>query len=192
MSSETSRLFRRISRVIVKSADEAKIAALNGLEASLKTRIFTDGRDSGGGSIGNYSTKPMYVSIAGAQARYGSQIKSSALTAVGKNGDTEFKNGKKRRSQYFSDGYAGFRAQVGRQNQKVDLNLTGNLQDSLAGGVTDKGLALAFINAEGATLSEHLERRYGEVFTPTDDEVEEVLNTIEDTIFDAILREIGT
>ena len=188
MSTDTSKLFRRVARVIVKAADEGKIAALNNLEASLKTRIFTNGVDSGGGSIGSYSTRPMYVSIAGAQARYGSQLKSSALTAVGKNGDTEFKNGKQRKSQYFQDGYAGFRAQVGRQNQKVDLNLTGNLQDSLQGGLTDKGLALAFINSEGARLSEHLEQRYGDVFQPTDEEVEEVLTTIEDTIFDAITQ----
>jgi hypothetical protein len=191
MNQDTSQLFIKVVSAIANAADEAKFAALNNLEASLKTRIFNDGRNSGGGSIGSYSTRPMYVSIAGAKAKYGSQLKSSALTAVGKNGATQFKNGKKRKSQYFADGYAGFRAQVGRQNQKVDLNLTGNLQDSLQGGVTNKGLALAFINSKSSRLSQDLEDKYGDVFTPTDEEVEEVLTTIEETIFDAITQALG-
>jgi hypothetical protein len=36
-----------------------------------------------------------------------------------------------------------------------------------------------------------LEDKYGDVFTPTDEEVEEVLTTIEDTIFDAITQALG-
>ncbi len=190
MAQELENRLKRLSAIIRKAADVAKINALNNLEASYKTRIFTDGKRTSGGAIGSYSTTATYVSIAGAKAKYGSQLKSSALSPKGKNGASKFKNGKSKKSEYFADGYAGFRNKVGRQSEKIDFNLTGNLKDSIVGGTSREGLSLGYLNSDAEVLSNNLERRFGEVFAPTDAEVEEVLDNIENTIFDAILREL--
>lgn len=186
MASEIENRIARIAQVIARAKDRALILAINQLEADYKTRIFSDGRNSSGASIGAYSTKPTYVSIAGAQARYGSQIKTSALTPKGKNGSGKFKNGNTKKSQYFDDGYSGFRAQVGRQTSKVDLNLTGNLQNQIVSGVSERGVALGYLDNQAQGLASDLESKYGRVFEPTDDEVEASFDVLEQELFEAL------
>lgn len=193
MADELLRRLNRLSTVIRQAADEAKINALNNLEASYKTRIFSNGKNSSGGDIGSYSTSPIYVSIEGAKESQGSQARTSSLTpkGKGKDGAAKFKNGKTKKSQYFADGYSGFRAQVGRQNSKVDFNLTGNLQESIVGGTKKNGIVLGYRNTDAEELAENLEERFSDTFDPTDDEINEALDNIENTIFDAILGELS-
>jgi hypothetical protein len=186
MAKEIERRIARLAQVIARAKDRALILAINQLEADFKTRIFTEGRKPSGAAIGSYSTKETYVSIAGAQAKYGSQIKTSALTPKGKNGSGKFKNGNTKKSQYFDDGYAGFRAQVGRQTSKVDLNLTGNLQNQIVSGTSENGVALGYLDSGSEQLAKNLEAKYGEVFTPSDDEVEAIFDILQDEIFNAI------
>ena len=176
--------------IISKAVDKAKIAGANQIEADFKKRVFTDGKKTDGSDIGVYDTVPTYVSIDGAKKKYGSQLKSSALKPIGKTGQSKFKNGKPHKSQYFGDGYAGFRAQVGRQNSKIDLNLTGNLQDSIATGVTQKGLQLGFINSEGAELASYHDQRFGEIFTASEQEQDKVIEVMGDIILDELIKEL--
>jgi len=192
MAKELEARLSNLTTVIRAAADKAKIAGVNYLKARYTTRIFTEGRKTDGGGIGRYSTTPTYVSIAGSRAKYGSQVRTSALSPRGKNStDSTFKNGRSRKSQYFEDGYAGFRAQVGRQTERVDLNLTGNLRDSVEIGTRNNGLGIEIRDGENARLSQQLESKYGNVFEPSDKEVEEVLNEVEEVIFDEILKALS-
>lgn len=102
----------------VRKASE--IAAQNVLLAEYKNRIFVEGKDSTGGKIGTYSTKPMYGTKQAA-------VRKGAIKGIGKNGDTKFTNGKPHKSMYLPNGYAGFRAAQGRQTGFVDLNLSSSL-----------------------------------------------------------------
>lgn len=86
-------------------------------------RIFITGETVSGSPIGSYNdTKPFYID----------PLKSAGDTAAlkpprGKYGDQKFKNGKDHKTTFVSS-YKDYRAKVKRQNTKVDLKLSGDLQ----------------------------------------------------------------
>lgn len=119
-----------------KLIEAGAVSAFNEFFANYKQRIFGDGKTANGGSIGQYSKKTLYVSL----QKEGGVFKTSAKSQLsnaglrprgkGKSGSYNyggFKNGSKRKSSYFKEGYSEFRKAVKRQNGKVDLNLTGQL-----------------------------------------------------------------
>lgn len=86
-------------------------------------RIFLEGKNTSGSLIGNYSTKPIYVS--------GSLSEKSNLPTfplAGKYGETKFKNGTIHRSGYFGN-YLAFKRAINLNKRigTVDLFLTGTL-----------------------------------------------------------------
>jgi hypothetical protein len=193
MASELKDLEQRLialAKIAAGAVDKAKVAGANQIEADFKTRVFTNGKKTDGSDIGSYSTDPTYVSIDGAKKKYGSQLKSSALQPIGKTGSRKFKNGNPHKSEYFGDGYSGFRAKVGRQNQKIDLNLTGNLQDSIATGLTQTGLQLGFINGAAAELADHHDTRFGEIFTTSDEEQDAVIEVMSEIIIEELVQSL--
>lgn len=88
-------------------------------------RIFVDGGDSSGGSIGKYSKEPYYVNPL--PQRFPKQF-----APKGKDGKKKFKNGKDKKTRYLKDGYFEFRKLQGRQNAFVDLSMSGDLQSDFA------------------------------------------------------------
>jgi len=44
-----------------KISERVTIVAVKVVEVEYKTRIFREGKDSSGGQIGDYSTKPLYI-----------------------------------------------------------------------------------------------------------------------------------
>ena len=142
--------------------DKRLLNASSTVHNLMAQRIFGDGRSASGGQIGSYSTKEMYVSPSKSPKKF---------TAVGIGGKTKFKNGKKHKTRYFANGYAGFRQQAGRQSNHVDLRLTGTLENSFVVTASGVNYVSGFTNEKEAAIAEGNEERFGvEVFSLTDEE----------------------
>lgn len=178
---QAASLLRSLPGALQQTIEVEQQLAMLDMEADIKNRVFKDGLDANGAKIGSYSTDPIYVSIAGAKKRYGSQIPTSKLKPSGKrNKGKNFLNGNPRKSQYFERGYAGFRDFMGRDTSTVNLDLTGNLMNSIATGTDRNVTTIRFINKEAGELSEHLEDRFGKtVFTASQAEVDKLSEALE-------------
>jgi hypothetical protein len=124
------------------------------LQADYLQRIFKEGEDSDNNKIGQYSTKPFYA------GKGNSQVRSSSIKPKGKNGETKFKNGKQRKTQYMAGGYKEFRSVVGRQNTKVDLALTFALRGSIQVGIGSNGSTLSFNSDKELAKARGNEKRF--------------------------------
>ena len=176
-------LVKRVSFEI----DKIKVVAGNNIEADFKKRIFVKGMAKDG-LIGKYSKNSYYVSIAGQKASTGSQISNGRLTPMGKNGKAKFKNGRTKKSRYLQSGYFEFRKLVGRQNKKVDLNLSGGLFSSIKAGTTKKGVQLGFTNSEASERAGNLEKKYNKsIFEVRRQEEEKIENLINERLNKIIL-----
>lgn len=154
------------------------------LQADYLQRIFKDGQDSDGNKIGQYSTKPFYA------GKGNSQVRSSSIKPVGKNGETKFKNGKQRKTQYLSGGYKEYRAIVGRQNTKVDLALTFALRGSIQVGIGTNGSTLSFNSDKELAKARGNEKRFNKtIFDASKVEIDTLVNNyqkeVEDAFFEA-------
>ncbi len=58
-------------------------------------------------------------------------VATSGIKPEGKFGQTKFKNGKPHKTKYLKGGYAELRDLTGRQSEKVDLNFSGSLFNSI-------------------------------------------------------------
>lgn len=129
------------------------------MEPVYQKRIFTNGQTTSGSRIGKYSKKPAYYSLT-LKSKLKGRVSTGGLKPLGKAGSDKFSNGKKHKSMYIGTGYHGFRAAVGRQNNTVDLNLTGALSKSIQVGKKGGRTVYGFTNDEKAELAENLEKKY--------------------------------
>lgn len=183
-----------MKNVLAAQAQASNTACVK-VAAELKARVFNRGEDATGSQIGSYSTKPIYVSIAGQT----SQVRRSGLKPRGKKkgetkaarssktvttikkfkGDSEeftSKTKRERKTMYFPDGYAGFRAAVGRQNTKVDLFLTGDLATSINPGKDD----VSFISPKQTIKGRGLEAKYKRsIFAASPQEIDAASDIVE-------------
>ena len=101
------------------ASTKAVFLAASTAHADAVERIFTAGNATSGQDIGNYNKKdPIYVNPLDAPRGFAPK---------GKNGKTTFKNGNKHKTRYF-ESYSDFRANQGRRNDKVNLDLFGDLK----------------------------------------------------------------
>lgn len=165
---------------IIREQQQIVVEAMLEFNADLKTRIFLDGQDNGGQKIGSYSTEPYYASL---KQR---QVKTSRLRGQGKNSkDPKFKNGKPRKSMYLQGGYSEFRQVVGRQNAYVDLDLTGQLRESIGLGSTEGNVVVGIRSELEAKKAEGNEKRFGKViFAPTEEELQKITDAWANRITD--------
>lgn len=106
---------------------------------------------------------------------------------------TKFKNGKNRKSQYFSDGYKGYRNAVGRKTEKVDLFLTGTLQRSLQTGIRHGTPALELRGELSIEKAEGNEKRFGkQIFSPTEEELDRLVTKWQQDVGTAFLSSFET
>lgn len=184
---QAAKLLRLVPGAIQQAVETEQAIAILDLEADIKTRVFLEGQKVSGGGIGKYSTKPAYFGILATQRKYGSQIPTANLKPRGKT-----KKGKKalfrevnadegtelvlRRSMYFSDGYAGFRALMGRPIDKVNLSLTNNLAGSIESGTKENVSTIAYTNDHAREVAEGNEIRFGgkkgTIFRAADGEID--------------------
>lgn len=171
---------RKALSQLEKEADGIILDGINQLRAAMVRRIFFNGLNSSGSRIGSYSRKPMYASKPSH-----SQVKSSGISPRGKNsGSPTLKNGKRRRSRYLPGGYAEFRRLVGRKSDFINLDLTGQLRSSIKVGRQGGRLVIGIETTRNIKLRRSLERRFGKVFTPTDQEATAFSNYVADKLGD--------
>lgn len=77
--------------------------------------------------------------------------------------------------KYTSKSYMAYRKKLGRQINKVDLQLKENLIKSIVVGKTDDGYALFYNNDEQKKIGGYQDIRYGKTFAISDAEHKELL-----------------
>lgn len=143
-------------------------------------RIFEEGINSNGNKIGDYdSKKSIYVNTS-----INAPVKE---TPRGKDGKDTFKNGKKKKTTYYSS-YKEFRQRQGRESGFVNLDLIGELKLDIAKGESIRDVNKFKVNSNeySITVSKEinekkvkgLEKKYGKIFTPTDKEIEKMIEVI--------------
>lgn len=144
------------------------------------TRIFVNGENSDGGSIGQYnSTKPLYVNpnIAAGAAKGNKKAGVSGLgKPIGKTGRTTFSDGRPHKTVWVSS-YKDFKGKIGQKNDKVRLVLSGDLRSNFSSSHLEKVSAHEYItgiNRGEANINkaEGLQRKYGPIFFPTKKEID--------------------
>lgn len=174
---------------VIKAREVAAISGMNNLKADTVKRIFLRGEAIDGSAIGSYSKEPIYVSV-----KKNSQVRSSSLKPRGKNStDAKFKNGKERKSQYFPDGYSGYRAQVGRESEKVNLNLTGQTQQELGSPTVRNGLpSIEFVNDKTVEIAAGNEEHFGKtIFAVLEQEIDTFVENVLDAQEQAFFKSFG-
>lgn len=152
----------------VTSSEEVKnrvsFVAVSRLAGLHKTRIFTEGEATDGSPIGTYSKKAFYAPL--------KRGPLPQLSPLGKNGKSTFKNGKKKKTRYFKNGYFQYRPAVKRFNDKVDLDLTSTTRGSLAIGRRRGKITYGFTNKKAADIMNGNEKRFTkEITKPSEAEI---------------------
>lgn len=190
---------RLSTRVILVSATK--------LLASMKNRIFRDGKATDGSAIGSYSTEPFYAS----RSRF---IQKGAFRPQGKAGEKANiktkvfdvttrkaknvvikKDHTERKTMYLKDGYKQFRDVQGRSTDTVNLQMKGDLNLSYTLQEQDDAIVIGFNNElqskKRKGLEKHFKSETGTIFPATKEEkdlysqsVVEESNLITREIFD--------
>lgn len=139
------------------------------LAASNVRRIHNEGKAVNGSNIGNYDTKSIYVNPDKSPKKF---------TPQGKGGDKVFKSGKAHKTKYFDKGYKGFRAQIGRRTNKVDLNLTAKLEFSFQPEARGNDWVVGFTSKEQAKIARGNEKRFGKIIWGVSSDDDKVIQEI--------------
>lgn len=178
-------------RTTVNSEKLSRVGA-NQLIGDMIHRIHYEGKDGTGNAIGQYSRKPIYVSLdafvrkkgkVATRTVNGKTIKrQQTLRGKGKNSSNpEFANGKPRKSRYFETGYLEYHDEMGN-GTKVNLTLSGQLSNDLQVAPKGENFGLGF-SQYGMKIYPGLEGHFQTtIWMPTEGEKERVLNAIEDFI----------
>lgn len=162
-------LIRLIPTALQAAVEAEQPLAILDLQADIVQAVTLEGKTATGANIGKYSTKPIYVSVDGAKAQFGSQIPTSKLKAAGKPRAGRKRGPKTRivdgeavplRSKYFADGWSGFRSFMGRPVDKVNLKLTGNMIGSIASGTEGNVSTIGWTNDQAREIAEGNEVRF--------------------------------
>lgn len=141
------------------------------MRGELTRRIHSEGKNSANATIGEYSTKPIYVSV-------NNNVGRSFGRPIGKTGRSKFESGKKKgqdhKSRYFAGGYKEYKTAIGRNRLgTVNLSLSGQLANQFSVIATSNGYGLGWNNTEMFERAGHLEKKYGQgskVWALTEDE----------------------
>lgn len=156
-----ARLSRLAQEAKEASAQLVIVPAANKLLATIKNRIAVEGKDSSGGSIGQYSTKAAYFT----KEQF---VKKSAFRGQGKAGK---KKGVTNKSMYIPDGYKGLRDIQGRPTDKMNYDYSGDTLAAYQMEANNKEVLLGLINQRAADIRKHLEQKRGKAFTATSEEI---------------------
>lgn len=144
-------LISELSKEVVKSVI---MPSANQLLAEIKNRIVLDGKDSNNSKIGNYSTRPAYYTREQFDRR-------SSFSGRGKNASGNFKNGKQRKSMYFSDGYKGLRNVQGKPTNTMVLNYSGSTMVAYQQSANDREVVQGMTTQLASEIRKGHESRLG-------------------------------
>lgn len=126
MSITTQEFLNKLQRIQLKLKEDdtpLRLASYSAI-ALQSVRIFTQGKDSSGSKIGDYSQKDIWINP---DAKSFVPRNSGGFTGKGKTGKSVFAlTGKPHKTTFF-EGWKGFREAQGLQSGTVDLNYTGEL-----------------------------------------------------------------
>ena len=153
--------------------------------AEYKQRIFFNGLDTNGDEIGQYSVNPFYINPLSLTT-----VSAGGIKPEGKNGNTVFKNGNPHKTKYLTQGYKELRDLTGRNSDKVDLNFSGSLFQSIK--IVEKGLesVVTYTNSDLAEIMEGNETRFSKEISTVSNEERELGETASRNELLAILEEI--
>ena len=166
------------------SEERVTLVGAVAIEAALKRRIFQDGRASRGSLIApkyssneGYFTRDYFTARPSAFVPTAKETLIKETTRVGKNSgitirttkiskkDTRTKVNK---TMYVRDGYKGVRELQGRQTQKVDLKLSGSLEQNITNVRSGDKTLLVIKSQTEIKKSEDLEALYKKpIFAPS-------------------------
>lgn len=137
------------------------LAVGNSMLAVTKERIFENGLDAEGNSIGSYSTKPISIS--------------------------RKRQPRQTRSTYFKEGYKQFKKEIGFDPNKVNLVMSGQMRDDWSViHLGNNQIGLGFRNELNSKKADGNEERFGkEIFSHSKEE-DEIL----DKVFEAELDRV--
>jgi len=154
------------------------------MEAALKRRIFQDGQASRGTLIGTkyssnegYFTRDYFTARQSAFVPTAKETLVKETTRVGKNSGISIRSVKvskkdtskiNPKTMYVRDGYKGVRELQGRQTQKVDLKLSGSLEQNITNVRSGNKTLLVIKSQTEVKKSEDLEAIYKKpIFAPS-------------------------
>lgn len=176
--------------------DIAVLPPANILLASIKTRIAEAGQNSEGGSIGAYSTKPLYASketfIAGGFNAQGKRVNEFGITHGDriipsarlksnsiKSNRVKYKqyssvkpNYKPRKSMYLQGGYKQLRSIQGLRTDIMNFKYRGALLGSYQSARDGSTVIQGFTDVKNSGKRKGLEKRFGSVFRATATEIQ--------------------
>jgi hypothetical protein len=157
-----------------------RIAAYSSL-AAVSKRIFTDGKNAEGGSIGSYNSKdPIYLNPK--KAFGGSKLGAPR----NEDGETKFKNGNNRATVYLKS-YKDYKSILGKpaSGAFVNLELSGDMKSDFESGKAPREVSvheyvLGFSRTENVLKKKKFEEadKYGKIFALTPKEVEEFIKDV--------------
>ncbi len=156
----------------------------------IRRRIHVDGLKTDGTDIGKYNdTDPIYVNPKDSPRSFkpeGKPRKTGVFKSGKKKGQDRFEGNKKNKTKYF-ESYKSFRDYVGVQTNKVNLSLSAEMENDFKAVAddpikTNTGYGLGFTNPINALKAEGQEERYGEIYSLTEIEKDQVRLLAEDFI----------
>jgi hypothetical protein len=144
------------------------------LKDAMQERIFVNSLGTNGQSLPTvpYGTKPLYFDT-------DNTVKSFASFQVGK-------TGKKIKSAYFPNGYAQLKQASGKPPLELSNNLAADFKDSPQ--VDDFNTVKIVVSENNVEKIGWLEKKYGEIFFPTDDELNELVLCLEEKANETLER----
>jgi len=153
--------------------------AASTLVAKQLERIHEDGIATDGSKIGDYSDKPYFTS-------------SDKFVSTG--GIPKDKISKNKKWVQLPEGYKSFRKYSGRQTDFKDLDYSSSLRQAYLYQLTEKGFVTFYAGGESGDEATPINKmRWNEsiakkeIISPSDEEVDLVVNIISDHIFDGFL-----
>jgi len=128
----TPREYIRQLKQRLKDIQQDKIMniAVGDTQDAFDQRVFEEGKNTGG-FIFSYSKEPIYISDKNSPKAIPSNFKKG-------------KTGKKIKSGYFSSGYFQYKQAIGRKNDKVDFQLSGDLRQDINSPVKENNNVWVF------------------------------------------------
>lgn len=152
--------------------------AAQSAHASKCERIFTDGKNSAGGQIGEYSNEPTYINPDKSPKKF---------KAVGKHGKSVFAStGKPHKTRYFAGGQFEYKVTIGHNANFVNLtnfgDLKSNFENRSRGVPSPKKVSndeySTGLDLENSDKRNGIESKYGIVFNHTEPEKKEFYKTL--------------
>lgn len=214
---EFADLLQRKAKNLKTFSEPVRIGALTAT-AEMGKRIFDEGKKTDGSQIGKYDTKPIYVSMSAVPKPKGAPTgkpsgkkKVKKITGfftvedpvtgeektvrevigretIAEAGKSKFKNGKPHKSKYFAEGYKGYRKNIGRQVDKIDLSLSGELRLDFSNGkpsapqpekINELEYAIIINKKNNQDKVGGANDRFGTVFSPSGKEREDFIRVVQ-------------